>query len=459
MALVREELFEKYDRPGPRYTSYPTAPVWTDSFGPDQYRERLRVAGADTSVPMSLYVHLPFCESMCWYCACNVIITQDHDKASSYVDDVLAEAKLVRDFMGGARPVVQHHWGGGTPTFLPPDQITRLFAGLGELFPLGDDAEVSIEVDPRVTTTEHLEALTKAGFNRISMGVQDFNPVVQEAIHRVQSYEDTRALVDAARGCGFESVNLDVVYGLPHQTVESFTRSLEQVLTLQPDRVACYAFAHVPWLKKHQRVIPEDALPRGREKLALYLAALDGFQDAGYLAIGMDHFALRSDELAVAAEAGVLHRNFMGYTTRPASDMVSFGVTAISEVAGSFAQNHKDLRTWREDVYAGRTPVERGMLRSEEDERRRRLILDLMCRFRIDFAEHGGEQAFRSRYPAEVERLEATVEDGLVEIDASGITVTNTGRLFVRNLAMAFDAYLKPPDDSDASTPRFSRTV
>ncbi|MCA8954978.1 MAG: oxygen-independent coproporphyrinogen III oxidase, partial [Planctomycetes bacterium] len=312
-------LLACYDRPGPRYTSYPTAPVWRDDYTAEHHRERLQAAGQRHGEPLSLYVHIPYCNAMCYFCGCATVITQRHDKEQPYVDRVLAEAALTHAALVGGqestRPIAQHHWGGGTPTFLGPERIERLFEGLRALFPLADGAEVSIEVDPRVTTQEQLATLARSGFNRISMGVQDFDPKVQHAIHRVQSFDETEAIVRGARDLGFLSVNVDLVYGLPFQSIEGFQRTLEQLHRLSPDRIACYSYAHVPWLKKHQTVIPEDALPRGADKLALYLCALQSFVEHGYEAIGMDHFAKRDDELAIAARRGALHRNFMGYTT------------------------------------------------------------------------------------------------------------------------------------------------
>lgn len=455
---VDTDLLSRYDRPGPRYTSYPTAPMWSESFGPEDYGTALGAAGGKTA-PLSLYVHVPYCEQMCWFCGCTTVITQDHGREDPYIDTVVKEARLVREALGAERRVTQHHWGGGTPTFLSPRNIERLFLGVGELFPLTDDAEVSIEVDPRVTTREQLVVLRRIGFNRISMGVQDFDATVQKAVHREQSFEQTKAVVDGARELGFLSVNVDLIYGLPHQTTGSFRRTLDLVHELRPDRIAYYGYAHVPWLKKHQRVIPEAALPLGKAKLDLYLAALDSFLEHGYEAIGMDHFALAEDEMAVAARSGSLHRNFMGYATHPAEDMVAFGMSAISEVAGTFAHNYKDIRTWTDKVERGQLPTDRGLRRSADDEARRRLILDLMCRFRVRFAEHGGREAFRSRFESEWERLQPMVADGLACITEDGIEVTETGRLFVRNLCMVFDAYLNGAGSSGDSGPRFSRTV
>ncbi|MEM7199643.1 MAG: oxygen-independent coproporphyrinogen III oxidase [Planctomycetota bacterium] len=457
---VSVDLLERYDQPGPRYTSYPTAPVWGEGFGPSDYAERLSLAGECVDRPMSVYVHIPYCERLCLYCACNVVITRDAANGEDYAQAVLNEARLVARHMGSARPVVQHHWGGGTPTFLAPDVMRRLFDGLAELFPPAPGAEVSIEVDPRVTTREHLRALAAAGFRRISLGVQDFDATVQLAIHREQSFDLTRGLIADARALGFDSVNLDLVYGLPQQSVPGFDRTLEQVHELAPDRIACYSYAHVPWLKKHQRAIDESALPRGADKLALYQHALEFLADRGYEPIGMDHFSRREDELAVAARQGRLHRNFMGYTTRAADDLIGLGLTAISEVHGAFAQNHKAMSQWRAALADDSLPTTRGHLRSEEDERRRGIVLDLMCRFICRYDDHGGVDSFRSRYGEELQRLSAAVDDGLVRVDDEAITVTRVGRLFVRNVCMAFDEYLgREQPKRPQVTERFSRTI
>lgn len=457
IANVPKELLARYDRPGPRYTSYPTAPVWSESFGSVQYQERLAAAGRRQDEPLSIYVHIPYCASMCWYCACSVVISKDKDKGDDYVDTVLQEAQLVRKYLGAERQVVQHHWGGGTPTSLRPATIKRLFAGLDQLFPLRPGSEASVEVDPRVTTPEHLEALAEVGINRVSMGVQDFDLEVQQAIHRMQSVEQTKAIVDVARQLHFHSANVDLVYGLPFQTPERFARTLQHIADIGPDRVACYSYAHVPWLKKHQQLIPESSLPRGEDKLALYRMALEFFQAHGYEPIGMDHFARATDELAIASREGRLHRNFMGYTTFPASDMLSFGVTSIGEVDGAFTQNLKEVPEWRARVEAGELPVHRGHRRSAADSARRAIILDLMCRFRLRFDQHGGADQFRADYADELVRLRPMIDDGLCSIDADGITVTPTGRLLVRNLCMVFDAYLGAT--GSPSSGRFSRTV
>ncbi|MHC5062348.1 MAG: oxygen-independent coproporphyrinogen III oxidase [Planctomycetota bacterium] len=453
---VSNDLLLKYDHPGPRYTSYPTAPVWSDSFGHADHAESLRRAG-QVNKPVSIYVHLPFCRSMCWYCGCNVSITQNLNKISRYVDRVIEEAALVKGLMGTERPVVQHHWGGGTPTHLPPEEMERLFVGLNEIFPVRGDAEISIEADPRVTTIAHLEALRRCGFNRISMGVQDFNPDVQNAIHRVQSFEETRVLADAANSLGFKSLNFDLVYGLPLQTLEGFGKTLDHVLEMGADRIACYCYAHVPWIKKHQKVINTEDLPQGRAKMDLYLKAYETLLAADYVAVGMDHFAKKGDSLLNAVESGQLHRNFMGYTTMPAEDMISFGVTSISEVAGSFAQNCRSLPDWHRSIAAGELPVERGHRRNEDDDLRRRIILDLMCKFALSYADYGGRDRFIECYGEALDSLEELASDGLLQLDHSGIRVSELGRLFLRNICMPFDAYLS--EQMRKGQPIFSKTV
>ena len=419
MRTIDRELLERYDRPGPRYTSYPTAPVWKDSFGPRDYEQRLATAGQRGDEPLSLYVHIPYCESLCWYCACSVVITQDADKAKSYVDTLLQEADLAARHLGATqRRVLQHHWGGGTPTFLPPDECRRLFEGLCERFPLQDGAEVSIEVDPRVTTREHLEALAAVGFHRISMGVQDFDPKVQEAINRVQSFETTSALVEDARALGFDSVNLDLVYGLPYQNETGFGRTLEQVATLQPDRIACYSYAHVPWLKKHQTLMPESALPTAPEKQALFLQALGALVDDGMEAIGMDHFARPDDELAVAQREGRLQRNFQGYSTHGGCDLVGLGVSAIGSVDGCYYQNAHRVEDYLAALDDGRLPIVRGIELTDDDRLRRHVIGELICQFRLDFRaiERAWDIRFEERFASELAALAPMEADGLLAL-------------------------------------------
>jgi len=461
---IDTSMLMRYDRPGPRYTSYPTAPVWADDFPESEWTSAMQRANAKPGAPLSLYVHIPYCRSMCLYCGCSVIVTKNLDKARSYVDIVLDEADLLAAQLPDRRTLHQHHWGGGTPTYLPPEELRRLFLGISERFDHAEDAEISIEVDPSVTTLEQLQVLREVGFNRLSMGIQDFTPEVQETVHRIQSVEQTRTLIQEGRRLGFESVNVDLIYGLPHQKLETFANTLDTVIDWKVDRVACYSFAFVPWLKKHQRALPEDALPDRQTKYELFALALQKFGAAEYVAIGLDHFARSDDTLAHAVEDGRLHRNFMGYTTRmkegrDGEDMLALGVTSIGDVAGTFGQNKKDRRSWQDAIESGHLPVDRGHTRTKDDNERRRIILDLMCQFGLDFTDYEseGQPPFVERYKDAIAELEELVDDGICEVDDEGIRVTEQGRIFLRNICMPFDAYLAAQRKS--GKPMFSRTV
>jgi oxygen-independent coproporphyrinogen-3 oxidase len=453
------DLIERYDRPGPRYTSYPTAVEFHAGFGAAEYGARLAEA-ARVNAPLSLYLHVPFCESRCAYCGCAVIATRKRDVAATYLDYLERELEMLAAALGTRRRVVQYHWGGGTPTYLSPAQIARLDGAVRRLFEIAPDAEQAIEIDPRVTTQEQITLLRRLGFNRLSFGIQDFDPRVQDAIQRRQSEEVTRDLYWTARAAGFASINFDLIYGLPRQTVESFQRTLASVVDLLPDRIAVYSYAHVPWIRPNQKTIDATELPDAPTKRRLLGAAIETFTGAGYVSIGMDHFALPDDELAVAARERRLHRNFMGYTVRPAPDSIAAGVSAISDVAGAFAQNFKSLARYYEALDAGRFPVERGYALSADDTIRRFVIAELMCNFHLDGA------ALRQRFgvePGEYFASELDVllapdglaTDGLVQVDADSLTVTPLGRLFVRNVCMVFDTYLA----AHAGRPTFSRTV
>jgi oxygen-independent coproporphyrinogen III oxidase len=455
------DLLRKYDRPGPRYTSYPTAVEFHGGFDESAYRERLADAARRPEEPLSLYLHLPFCEARCSFCGCMVVITQKREVAARYLEYVHREIALLAQALGERRRVVQHHWGGGTPTYLSVDQIEALAAVVRRHFDVEKGAEVAIEVDPRVTTDEQLERLRALGFNRLSLGVQDLDPVVQEAVNRIQGEALTRGLFDTARRLGFESINVDLIYGLPFQTLEGFARTLDAVVAMRPDRLAVYSYAHVPWIRGNQRRIDPADLPPPSRKLELFLAATEAFLGAGYRPIGMDHFALPGDELAVAADAGKLHRNFMGYTTRPATDMVGAGVSAIGDVGGAFAQNTKKLSTYYATLDRDRFPVERGYPLDADDQVRRFVITELMCNLGLDVGRV--EQRFGiefSRYFAtELGELAAEggpVADGLVEVRPDRVQVTARGRLLVRNVCMTFDRYLRR---KSADRPVFSRTV
>jgi oxygen-independent coproporphyrinogen-3 oxidase len=453
-------LLPRYATEGPRYTSYPTAPVWQPDYGPDDFRADLRDDDVDASDGLSLYVHVPFCESLCHFCACNKVITKDHERAGSYLDTIEREVAAVRSAVRVPRRATQLHWGGGTPTWLSPDEVRRLHRALVDAFPLAEGAEVSIEVDPRVTGPAHVEALAECGFNRISLGVQDFDPVVQQAVHRIQPADMTAELVSRARSAGFESVNFDLIYGLPYQTVESFESTLDTLFELAPDRIALYSYAHVTWVAKQQRGFERKDLPDPETKLAIMLMAIRRFLDEGYLFVGLDHFARPEDELTTALANRTLRRNFMGHTTQAGVDLIGFGPSAISELRGSYAQSHRDLPGWQRAVESEGLATMRGHRLTVDDRERRWVITRIMCHGELrapEFEEAFG-RPFRQAFPAELAELEVPARDGLLEIDADGsLRVCPAGRLLVRNLAMVFDAYLARQRESGERM--FSKTV
>jgi oxygen-independent coproporphyrinogen-3 oxidase len=460
-----EAILSRYAIEGPRYTSYPTAPVWNESFGVEQFKTELAGDGAEgESVAeagdgLSLYVHVPFCKSLCHFCACNRIITSNAELPLSFLDTIEREVAAVRE-ASGPRSASQQHWGGGTPTHLTPDQVTRLFRTVTGAFPMRADAEISIEVDPRVTTDEHVAALRECGFNRISLGVQDLEPVVQEAIHRIQPIEQTSHLVEVSRASGFIGVNFDLIYGLPYQTEESFSRTLDRVLEIEPDRLALYSYAHVTWIAKQQRGFERKDLPGASTKLRIMLMAIERFLDAGYRFIGLDHFAKPEDELSQALEDRTLRRNFMGHTTQAGVDLIGFGPSAISELRASYAQSERKLEDWEGAVRERGLATMRGHHLTRDDIERRWVIGRLMCHgeLRADEFEEAFEQPFASRFASELKQLEPIVADGLVECAPDGsLVVTPLGRLLVRNIAMAFDAYLA--DQQKGEKPMFSKTV
>jgi oxygen-independent coproporphyrinogen-3 oxidase len=457
---VSLETLQRFDRPGPRYTSYPTAVEFHEGVDQEAYRTRLGLAGERGATdPISLYVHLPFCRHRCQFCACHVVVTPRPEVAATYLAYVKREIDMVAELLGPRRDVIQMHWGGGTPTYFSPAQLAELHGHVRGRFRLDPGAEIAIEVDPRVTTFEHLDACAGLGFNRLSLGVQDFTDEVQAAIGRDQTFEETRALAERARAVGFdEGLNVDLIYGLPRQTVPGFEAGLERVLDLRPDRLAVYSFAYVPWAKAHQRRLEPADLPAPEVKLELYLTALNRLADGGYEPIGMDHFALPDDELAVAAREGRLARNFMGYTVKPASAMVACGVSGIGDLEAGYFQNEKKLSRYYEALDAGRLPVERGYLLDDDDLVRRYVITQLMCNFRVSkpaVAERFGID-FDSYFAQPLQRLDELVRAGFVRLEDDAVTITGAGRLFVRNAAMAFDRYL----ETKAKTrPTFSRTI
>ncbi len=454
---VGEELLARYNRPGPRYTSYPTAPVWNDTFGPDDL-ERVHEEAERARSPVSLYMHIPFCESLCLFCACSVIIQKDKRVAPPYLSVLKQEMERVSRSVSKQREVVQFHWGGGTPTYLTPEQIEDLFGAVRGRFTFAVDAEIGIEVDPRVTSREHLETLRRLGFNRLSMGIQDFHADVQKAIHRVQPFELTRDLLFAARELGFDSINVDLIYGLPYQTPERFAHTVDQILQLAPDRVALFSYAHVPWLKKQQGSFAAH-LPEGMQKFEIFRAGLLKFLEAGYLYIGMDHFAKPEDELAISQQKRTLHRNFQGYTTKAGADLYGMGVTAISGIQNAYAQNHRELAAWEKAVGARGIATMRGYRLSEDDRLRRAVIGRLLCHTVVIKEEIAREFGidFDRYFADELARLEASREDGLVLLERGEIRTTWLGRIFIRNLAMVFDPYLEK--QQLAAKPLFSKTL
>lgn len=450
LPAISSDFLARYDVAGPRYTSYPTVPTWSADLTPEHYATVL--GATDPAEAIAVYVHIPFCRSMCAYCGCNVVISQQSGRADRYLDTLEKELALVTAALGARRSVRVLHLGGGTPTFLTPVQLTRLDGMLRARFDFLPDAERAIEINPVTATFDQLKTLAGLGFNRLSMGVQDLDAEVQDAIRRHQSVEETQRLMDYARGVGFKSINLDLIYGLPRQTVRSWTRTLDTVLQLQPDRLAVYSFAFLPQLRPNQRVLNAAEMPAGVPKLDLFRQAYTAFTKAGYVPVGMDHFAAPFDALAVAAREGRVWRNFQGYTPHRALPTIAVGSSGISDIGGVYAQNSRRLGAWRDAVDAGRLPVAKGCTLSADDADRRRIINALMCNLSADLA---------PGYMPELLALRPLVQDGLVEIEDHQVRVTERGRMFLRNVAMPFDAYLaaRNADGTDADLPRFSRTV
>jgi oxygen-independent coproporphyrinogen-3 oxidase len=458
-------LLDRYDRPGPRYTSYPTAPQFSDSFGEAQLREAVQRSNGDP-IPrrLSLYVHVPFCTSPCFYCGCNRIITRDLARGEIYLSRLYREIELTSSLFDRDREVIQLHFGGGTPNFLSPAQLTEAVDVLRRHFRFSDapDRDLSIELDPRFITPDEVGQLAAAGFNRASLGVQDFDREVQEAVNRVQGVEETLAIIEACRSHGMRSVNVDLIYGLPKQSLHGFARTLDTVVGARPDRLAIYGYAHVPWLFKAQQRIDEPTLPSPELKLDLLRVAIEKLTAAGYLYIGMDHFALPGDTLALAKQRGGLHRNFMGYTTHADTDLVGMGVSAISHVGDTFSQNPRDLPAWQTALDAGRLPVFRGMHMTEDDTIRADLIQGLMCNGEIpmDTLAHRYSIDFNCYFADALAQLQPLQADGLVRFEPGRITVSTRGRLLLRNIAMCFDQYLQIHAGAPAtSLTQFSRAI
>jgi oxygen-independent coproporphyrinogen-3 oxidase len=471
------DLITKYNRPGPRYTSYPPAPYWSGAYGREDYARALGEMGGRIASDRggdgegaSLYVHIPFCEHRCSFCACNVIISRAHDRGVPYVSRVIREMDRVRAGIGAPRPRVrQIHWGGGTPTWLSAGELAQLQDAIAERFDLTPDREQSIEIDPRVTTLDQLAALRERGLNRVSIGVQDIDPTVQEAIHRIQPIEVTARAIDSARALGIVGVNVDLIYGLPHQNPESFGRTVDAVIALGVDRIALYNFAYFPDRLTHHTAIRPETLPAPETRIELFRGAAARFAAAGYEMIGLDHFAKSTDELAIAAREGTMQRNFMGYTTRAGSDLLAFGVSSISRVGRDFAQNVKTTADYERIMDTdGALPIERGLRLSDDDLLRESLIQRLMCYGQVDFAaletEHGVDLLGDERTARKLDEL---LGDGLIDLTDRRLRITDLGRFFLRNIAMVFDAYLGKPSSEAPSNGRddkpvqlrFSRTV
>lgn len=446
------QLIEKYNRPGPRYTSYPPANHFTEYKDPQPLLKTVR----EDDAPLSLYFHLPFCETLCWFCGCNMITTLDRGRATDYLDLLEKELALYEPHLNPDRKAVQLHFGGGTPNFFDAEQIDRLAALIARYFKFTDDAEKSVELDPRRLNVSQVEAFARMGLTRASFGVQDCDPDVQKAIHRIQPQSINIEAMDMLRANGFDSINLDLIYGLPKQSPASFDRTIDDVLALKPDRFAVFNYAHVPWMAPAQKILERIGLPDAETKLELLQLSIERLTDAGYVYIGMDHFALPSDELVKAQVDGTLQRNFQGYSTRAGVEICGFGISSISQGAGGFRQNVKDLISYQAHVEKGEFPIAKGYELTAEDKLRADVIMRLMCDLSLDFDTMSNKWQinFREYFSDALTQLEEPVSDGLLKWTPQGCRVTDRGRLFIRNLAMCFDAYLKP-----AESGRYSRTV
>ncbi len=457
---ISEALIRQYDVAGPRYTSYPTADRFVEAFTAQDYAlalEQRRSGAAALALPLSLYVHIPFCESLCYYCACNKIITKHHDRSAAYLRYLSREVDLHTRHMGVGQPVSQLHLGGGSPTFLSDAELRDLMGLLRRNFKLVPGGEYSIEIDPRTIDVQRLDVLAELGFNRLSFGIQDFDPAVQKAVHRIQPAEQVFELVAAARASGFESVNADLIYGLPEQTPESFDRTLAQIVELKPERIALYAYAHLPERFKPQRRISSVEIPTAAAKVSMLARSMAAFMAAGYVYIGMDHFALPNDSLAVAKRQGRLHRNFQGYSTQPDCDMIGLGVSSIGRVGATYSQNAKTLEEYYDFLDQGQFPIVRGLALSRDDLVRRAVIMALMCQGRLSFEsiELAYLVNFKQYFAKELEVMAAQQEQGLVVLEEGGIQVTNKGWFFVRAVAMQFDRYLQ----TDRNRTKFSKIL
>ena len=446
-------LLQKYGKPGPRYTSYPTAPAFKKNYSSEARLDSLNKAGDD----ISLYFHLPFCDTLCYFCGCTMLISNNRDRIAEYLEYLDREIKMTSERIGN-KNVIQVHWGGGTPTHLLPSEIRKLGESIHKYFRVAENAEISVEIDPREVTRDHIQALADAGFRRASIGVQDMDEKVQRAINRIQPEHVTRQVIDWCREFGFESINIDLIYGLPLQTRDSFTKTLDRVLLFKPERLALYNFAYVPWLKPQQKLIHIEDLPESEEKLQLFADATNTFLKAGYEYIGMDHFAKPDDELAKAREDGTLQRNFQGYSTRAGCDLIGLGMSSISHIGSTFTQNAKSLPTYYEKLDRGEFPVVSGLEMTNDDLIREYVIMRLMCDLKIskvNIDEKFGID-FDYYFSSSIHDLDDLISDGLVIDTPTAILITEKGRYFLRNIAMCFDAYLQIPT---SAKPVFSKTL
>lgn len=453
---VNLDLVKKYNVPGPRYTSYPPATKFSDSLTWPQLSEKIS-ANNHTERDLSLYLHIPFCETLCWFCGCTTVITTNHGQAAAYLDHLETEIGRMAALINPKRKVTQLHWGGGSPTFLQPDEIRRLGGIIRKHFTFSEDIEAGVEIDPRRLSRDHIVALHEIGFNRASLGVQDFEPQVQEAIHRIQPRDLTQRVLEWARELGFGSVNFDLIYGLPHQTIESFSRTLDAVQEMGPDRLAVFSYAHVPWIKPAQKILEQKILPSAEVKLELLKIVIERLTENNrYVYIGMDHFARPADELVKAQRTKMLQRNFQGYSTRGNADIYAFGMSAISQIPDVYWQNEKELPSYYSALEAGQTPFTRGYVLTEDDKIRRETIMRVMCDLSLDYTAMSQKLGivFARHFANELAALAPFEADGLVRRVPEGLEVTEIGRLFIRNIAMCFDNTLMP-----AGERKFSRTI
>lgn len=450
--------FKKYDKPGPRYTSYPTAPQFNESFTHENYLDEIVKTNYGKNLPdLSLYFHIPYCDTLCYFCGCNMIITRNRDRIKEYNSYVKKEIDLLRQYLLPDRQVSQHHWGGGTPTHLNPYEINDLAGYINTSFNFKPDSENSCEIDPRELTKAHLEALRNNGFNRISMGVQDFNEKVQKAVNRIQPEDITRQAVSWIRELGFQSLNLDLIYGLPFQTVEDFALTVDKIIDINPDRIAVFNYAHVPWMKKHMALIQPEDIPAPEVKLEILKMTIEKLTSAGYEFIGMDHFAKPDDELSIAMREKKLYRNFQGYSTNAGADLYAMGITSISQLKNIYAQNYKTEKEYYTAIDNGILPTTKGYRLTEDDHLRREVIMKLMCNFELDFGEIEKQFNinFKKYFAWGLSNLTEMQNDDLLEIDDDSIKVKNMGRMLIRNIAMNFDGYIERKEDKA----KYSRTV